>query len=138
MINFNGIPTYFTMLKDDEGLVKRYAYVNVADYRIVATNVDRLAALNAYETMISPTSVTRDIELTIADIRSVVIDNNTCFYIRFADATIEGLPENFGSLIFKAPLSLGNELIFLSAGDRVRVDVLLGASENIITKLTVV
>ena len=138
MINFHGIPTYFTMLKDDEGLVKRYAYVNVADYRIVATNVDRLAALNAYETMISPTSVTRDIELTIADIRSVVIDNNTCFYIRFADATIEGLPENFGSLIFKAPLSLGNPLIFLSAGDRVRVDLLLGSSENIVTKLTVV
>ena len=37
MININGTPTYFLMLKDDEGLVKRYAYVNVNDYTIVST-----------------------------------------------------------------------------------------------------
>lgn len=36
-LNISGIPTYFLTLKDDEGLVKSYAMVNIDDYSIVAT-----------------------------------------------------------------------------------------------------
>ena len=46
MINVDGVPTYFMMLKDNEGLVKRYAYVNVEDYTVVKTAPTRTSALD--------------------------------------------------------------------------------------------
>lgn len=137
MINFNGIPTYFMMLKDDEGLVKRYAYVNVEDYRLVSVNTDRLAALAGYEMIVSPTSVTRDLELTVSAVGNVFVDGNTVFYLRFERPDNAELPENFATLNFKAPLSLTTDLVFLRPGDRVTADILIGSSENLITALRV-
>ena len=37
LLNISGEPTYFMALKDDAGLVKKYAMVNVQKYQIVAT-----------------------------------------------------------------------------------------------------
>ena len=37
LLNISGEPTYFIALKDDAGLVKMYAMVNVQKYQIVAT-----------------------------------------------------------------------------------------------------
>lgn len=36
LLNIAGEPTYFVALKDDAGLVKKYAMVNVQKYQIVA------------------------------------------------------------------------------------------------------
>ena len=36
LLNLSGEPTYFIALKDDAGLVKKYAMVNVQKYQIVA------------------------------------------------------------------------------------------------------
>ena len=36
LLNISGEPTYFIALKDDAGLVKMYAMVNVQKYQIVA------------------------------------------------------------------------------------------------------
>ena len=36
LLNISGEPTYFIALKDDAGLVKKYAMVNVQKYQIVA------------------------------------------------------------------------------------------------------
>ena len=138
MINFNGIPTYFMTLKDDEGLVKRYAYVNVADYRLVAVDADRTAALAAYERLVSPDSATVGLTLTVADIRDVIIDGNTVYYIRFVRP--EGastLPDDFERRNFRAPLTLTSDLAFLQAGDTVTADLFIGSGEDLVTALTV-
>ena len=135
MINFDGVPTYFLMLKDDEGLVKRYAYVNVEDYRIVSVNADRGAALAGYETLVSPESAMTNLTLTVTQIKSAVIDGNTVYYILFAKPEGSALPDDFGTTYFKAPVSLTTALIFLNEGDTVSVDLLKGSSENLITRL---
>ena len=36
LLNLSGEPTYFIALKDDAGLVKKYAMVNVQKYQLVA------------------------------------------------------------------------------------------------------
>ena len=46
LLNVSGQPTYFMALKDDAGLVKQYAMVNVQQYQIVATG-NSLAACQA-------------------------------------------------------------------------------------------
>ena len=138
MINFNGIPTNFMTLKDDEGLVKRYAYVNVADYRLVAVDADRTAALAAYERLVSPDSATVGLTLTVADIRDVIIDGNTVYYIRFVRPEgAASLPEDFERRNFRAPLTLTSDLAFLQAGDTVTADLFIGSGENLVTALTV-
>ncbi len=48
LLNISGEPTYFIALKDDAGLVKKYAMVNVQKYQIVAVGdtVSRSARLS--------------------------------------------------------------------------------------------
>lgn len=47
-LNVSGIPTYFLTLKDDEGLVKNYAMVNIESYSIVATGTTIAEAKRIY------------------------------------------------------------------------------------------
>lgn len=138
IINFNGTPTYFMMLKDDEGLPKRYAYVNVADYRIVATDENREAALAAYEMKIAPNKVMKDVTLTVKQIsQGIVVDGNTYYYLKFNRPADGDFAEDFEELIFKAPFTLNPALAFLQAGDTVKVD-LLSSLENLITRIETV
>lgn len=47
-LNISGIPSYFLTLKDNEGLVKAYAIINIEDYSIVATGNTIMEAKRAY------------------------------------------------------------------------------------------
>lgn len=138
IINVNGVPTYFMTLKDDEGLIKRYAYVNVTDYTIVATDVSREIALSNYIMKVTPEQGPVDTELTIADIQPVIINNSTVYLIKFDNPKRpgdEGYAEGFENLIFKAPVTLNFDLAFLKKGDRVLVNYLVGAEENVVKKI---
>lgn len=48
LLNISGEPTYFMAMKDNAGLVKQYAMVNVQEYQIVATGTTPEAAESAY------------------------------------------------------------------------------------------
>lgn len=52
LINIDGCPTYIMVLKDDGGLVKLYALVNVEKYNIVATGASQKEALTAYRKLL--------------------------------------------------------------------------------------
>lgn len=117
MINLDGTPTYFIMLKDDEGLVKRYAYVNVNDYRLVATAETQASALIEYKKLIQNDDADDYEEHTITDIKQVTISGNTVYYIKF-DATATS-PEGFADRVFSAPININPSLPFLTAGDKV-------------------
>ena len=132
MINVSGIPTYFLLLKDNEGLVKRYAYVNVKDYTLVVTNVDKTAALADYKARVLGTHDTNGTEYTISAIEKVIFGGETYFYIKFeqnADSV-----EGFAAEVFKAPVTLSDELPFVKAGDKVKI---IYNSDNVITSLVV-
>ncbi len=120
MINMDGTPTYFVMLKDDEGLVKRYAYVNVNDYRLVVTAETKSEALIEYKKLINIEDETQAEQYSVKDIRQVTSGGNTYYYIRF-NATSD-TPDGFENYVFRASLELNSSLPFISTGSVVKIN----------------
>ncbi len=121
LLNVNDRPTYFMSLKDSAGLVKMYAFVDVRQYQIVGTGTSVKEALNAFfqelrnndEIDLGDESDSAVKEQTvsgvIADIRSVVVDGETNYYI---------LLQNDAS-VYVAQVGLNSRLPFAKAGDSV-------------------
>ncbi|MFI3208835.1 MAG: CvpA family protein [Eubacteriales bacterium] len=90
LLNISGEPTYFVALKDDAGLVKMYAMINVEKYQLVATGDTVSACESAYNTMLLNNGVTEEatddreeltITGTIEDIAELVIEGNSHYYL---------------------------------------------------------
>lgn len=86
LINLNGRATYLMSLKDDAGLVKKYAFVDVADYQKVSVTdsqegIEKAAKnyLNSYKLEADSTSYLEK-EIIIDSIKTVIIDGNTVYY----------------------------------------------------------
>ncbi len=102
LINISGEATYIMVLKDDSGLVKLYALVNVEQYSLVATGETQAQAMNAYRKLLSQNGVISGTEaekdsvnVTVTEIEKLVIDGNyyrvniaeneTALFIRVGD-----------------------------------------------------
>ena len=96
LLNVSGQPTYFMALKDNAGLVKMYAMINVQHYQSVATGGTVAAAQESYLSMLAAEGALSDEEAaasgaeekvsgTIASIAQAVIDGNSHFFV-----TLEG------------------------------------------------
>ena len=90
LINLNNKPTYLVSLKDNAGLVKMYAFVDVTDYqKVVATDSSKgiEKAAEAYLTEIGEedASIKTEKEITIQSIATTIIDGNTYYYIEDED-----------------------------------------------------
>ena len=92
LTNVDGRPTYLLSLKDNAGLVKAYAFVDVADYQKVmvtdsSEGIDK--ALTNYRRMLGNDNVsTSDVKSkkgTITGIESVVVDGHTFYYMTILD-----------------------------------------------------
>lgn len=90
LLNIANEPTYFIALKDDSGLVKMYAMVNVQKYQIVATgdsvsecekNYIGLMKENGVQSEVSDNSSVDTATGKIAKITDAVVDGNTHQYI---------------------------------------------------------
>lgn len=88
LINLNGRPTYLLSLKDDAGLVKMYAFVDVVDYQKVSVSDASLGvkeAANTYIKMMGMDSIHSDKlsskDIYISNIKQAVIDGNTYYFI---------------------------------------------------------
>ena len=119
LINISGIPTYIMVLKDNGGLVKMYALVDVEKYNIVATGTTQKDALAAYNKLLaenglkSTQSMTDDIpnrQITVADIKYINMDETTYVYIT----------DEAGN-VYKQDFSENEELIFIQSGDKIKV-----------------
>ena len=62
IINVDGQPTYFMTLKDAEGLIKQYAFVNVSNYSSVGVGVTIQAAMRDYRVVMSGAGMNTDFE----------------------------------------------------------------------------
>ncbi|MBE6757592.1 MAG: CvpA family protein [Ruminococcaceae bacterium] len=128
LLNVEGRPTYFMSLKDDAGLVKKYAFVDVEQYQIVGTGdkleaartayIDKLAAsdLIGSDTADKEETPVQQISGTIAEIHPVVQGGNTVYYFR-----LNGTDD-----IYTAEVSLSTGLPFLKEG----VTVIITCEEN--------
>lgn len=120
LLNIQGIPTYFISLKDEEGLIKLFAMVNVQDYSLVGVADTVQGTLKAYTTLLSDknlliTTPSENIwvDAIIRDIKTELQNGNTVYFLRFEQ------DEN----VYKATSSLSLELIYSQAGDAVRYQV---------------
>ncbi len=122
LLNVADRPTYFMSLKDDAGLVKMYAFVDVQQYQIVATgttvseareNYSKKLAENGADIEDNSKPVTETVKGTVSGIAAAVENGNSCYYIR-----IEG-----DGRIFKADISVSAELPFVAVGDELEFEI---------------
>ena len=96
LLNVAGQPTYFMALKDNAGLVKMYAMINVEHYQSVATGSTVATTQESYLQMLASSGALSEdeaaasgaeVEVTgrVASMAQAVIDGNSHFYL-----TLEG------------------------------------------------
>lgn len=96
LLNVAGQPTYFVSLKDDAGLVKMFAMINIEQYQSVATGSTVEECQEAYLTLLAAdgllseeeaaeSSATLEVSGQIATIVQAVVDGNSHFYVTLAD-----------------------------------------------------
>lgn len=119
LINVAGQPTYFIPLQDNTLLVKSYAMVNVAQYQLVATGTTVPQCEQEYIRMLTDKGLTQEEEVpqtsaqgVVAEIRSAVLDGNTCYYVRLE-----------GEQVFYALSARDNQsAVILNVGDQVTIE----------------
>ena len=87
LINISGEATYIMVLKDNSGLVKLYALVNVEHYSLVATGETQAKAIDAYRKLLSENGVINGeeaekerVHVKVTSIEKLVIDGNSCWF----------------------------------------------------------
>ncbi len=118
LLNIVDEPTYFIALKDNAGLVKKYAMVNIQKYQNVAIG-DTVAAceqtymkmLKAGGTSTGDAKETEKIRGAIKRIAQGVIEGNTHFYLTLGSS----------DLIFDVPLTEHMEVLACDVGDEVEI-----------------
>ena len=120
LINLNSRPTYLISLKDNAGLVKMYAFVDVTDYQKVVVTDSALGIEAAVANYLNNSNISIDTEsnltrqITISSITNVVIDGNTYYYI-----------VDTNNQKYRSSIKINNNLLpFLTSGSVVEVSYL--------------
>lgn len=120
LVNISGEATYIMVLKDATGIVKLYAFVNVENYRIVATGATQAEAMSEYKKLLSQNNVTvggdDSIEITV----SQIVYSAGTVYIK-----------NSAGLVFKGYLSTDESLILINEGDVINIEYTTTSNEKI-------
>ncbi len=134
LLNISGEPTYFIALKDDAGLVKKYAMVNVQKYQIVAIGDTVSACEESYTNLMYENGIkvveddTREIasiEGVITRIAQGVIDGNSHYYIM-----VEGSDE-----IFDVSVVDYINIIRYEVGDEIKMEYKEGEQANTVLSI---
>ncbi|MEG0684834.1 MAG: CvpA family protein, partial [Coprobacillus sp.] len=118
LINAGGQPTYFLSLKDGAGLVKKYAFVSVENYQLVAVGDSVADAEKEYYKLLSDNGKvkvdfeTKNITAKVTSIEAAVVNGNSNYYFK-----VEGQDK-----IFIAPISINSGLPLLKVGDSVTIE----------------
>ncbi|MBO5926235.1 MAG: hypothetical protein J6Q38_01575 [Clostridia bacterium] len=112
LINVSGEATYIMVLKDDNGLVKLYALVNVKSYGIVATGTSQQKAMDAYKALLIENgiltgNIPSNTEETTVIVHDIFVINGTV-YIRTTDKKV-----------FKTPFK--EEITLIFEGDVLKI-----------------
>lgn len=84
LININNKPTYLISLKDNAGLVKMYALVDVVDYQKVVVTDSSLGIDKAISNYVGDDYSTDNLNettITVSDVKSAIIEDNTYYYL---------------------------------------------------------
>ena len=119
LINIGGIPTYIMVLKDNGGLVKMYALVDVEKYNIVATGNTQRETLASYNKLLAQNGLKtgKDLsddlpnkQITVKDIQFIQLEDSTYVYITDEKRNV-----------YKQDFAENESLIFIQQGDSIKV-----------------
>ncbi len=126
LINLKGKPTYLVSLKDNAGLVKMYAFIDVQDYQnVVVTDykegIEKAAEnyLKNYKGEID-SSHDEEKKVTISNLKEVTIDGNTYYYFESDDNK------------YRVSIKINPDLLpFIKNGDEVTISYRSGSINEI-------
>ena len=119
LVNISGKASYILVLKDDGGLVKLYALVNVENYSIVATGQTQAEAISAYKKLLVQNGVVsgdgqenQQLEetVTVFEVRIASIEGSSVVYLLTED-----------NVLYKSYVSDDETLMMIKTGDVVKV-----------------
>ena len=116
LLNIGGQPTYLVSLKDNAGLVKKFAFVNVEKYQQVAIGDTLNDAYTAYAKQLSSgqiidTSALEEITGKVLSVNTAGKEGNTYFYIQVSGS----------SKVFMASIQLDDVLAVIAPEDKVTI-----------------
>lgn len=118
LLNVANQPTYFLSLKDNAGLVKQFAYINVERYQEVAIGSTISEAYNEYlkltaeeADLTADSSAIKTEKQIVRSVSSAVKDGNTYYFIQLENS----------DKIFTASIQLSDILAVIKEGDTVSV-----------------
>lgn len=126
LINLNGRATYLVSLKDDAGLVKKYAFIDVQDYQKVSVSdvtlgIDKAASAYLNSFNLASVGESEEAVIKIASINTAIIDGNTFYYL------IDDEKNRYSVSIV-----IANDILpFLTVGDTVKVSYIDGEVRSI-------
>ena len=118
-------------LKDDAGLVKLYALVNVENYSIVATGATQTDAMSAYMKKLKENNIetgnagAESATITVEDVRIVPVSGVATVYITAENGEV-----------YKGYLEADEALILIRKGDSISISFARGEVENVFTILS--
>lgn len=115
LVNISGQATYIMVLKDDAGLVKLYALVNVENYSMVATGSTQTEAMSAYKKLLKQSNIVTgeedsEKEITVTNVRIAMV----------ADVATVYITDESGD-VYKGYLEADESLILIRIGDKLSV-----------------
>ena len=120
LININDVPTYILVLKDNAGLVKMYALVNVEKYNIVATGKTQKEALGNYKKLLAENGAIDNTEVATEDMPSKRITVADIKYIEIEDECFVYITDKNGN-VYKQAFAENESLIFIQEEDVITV-----------------
>lgn len=124
LINVGGQPTYFMALKDNAGLVKMYAMIDIQRYQNVAVGNTIQECEDSYKTLLRNNGIQIDsgdgedtvqtdgsITGSIEALNPVVIDGNTHYYVLI----------NGSDIIYDCPIATFADIVRYHEGDTVTI-----------------
>lgn len=120
LINVEGEATYIMVLKDENGLVKLYALVNVENYSIVATGDTQATAKKAYIEELAkrgvineddvPAPETKTADVTVKTVRLATVGGETVVYVTAEDG-----------IVYRGDLASDESLILITEGQTLTI-----------------
>lgn len=131
LLNIDNEPTYFMALKDDAGLVKKYAMLNVQRYQNVAIGDTVQECQEEYRRLLSSSGISTDsasaesVSGTIERIAQAVIDGNSHYYL-----TLTGRDE-----IFDVSVAEFVQIVGYREGDSISLEYVKGDPACTVTEI---
>lgn len=116
VLNLNNRPVYFMSLKDNAGVAKMYALVDAQQFTVVLVEetVDKLISSYMKENSTDDdiTESSRKKTIVIEDIKSIIVEGNTVYYIK---------ARGEDKVYLTAGKTIAAKLVFKKAGDKINI-----------------